>query len=152
MGIGTKGVLGSWQGLRLRKLKELHHSGLSWETGAGCRIEPEAPAWQAEILPLNQWCYTRLEKSAYKYPRIYVIVSPTPFTVLLASNISAYTAATCQDFITSIFHLPYSIFHIPYSIAALSCRQLASYSRCEAVKKVQSESNSLHKLSSVTSK
>ena len=25
--------------------------------GAGAIIEPEAPAWQAEILPLNQWCF-----------------------------------------------------------------------------------------------
>ena len=35
-----------------REKKYLHHPG----------IEPEAPAWQAEILPLNQWCCARFRK------------------------------------------------------------------------------------------
>ena len=39
------------------KKKSLHHPGLSWlPYCVRSPIEPEAPAWQAEILPLNQWC------------------------------------------------------------------------------------------------
>ena len=138
--------------------KGMHHSGLSWETGAGCRIEPEAPAWQAEILPLNQWCCGEREKTAVSYPRIRIIASRTLFTVLLVSNISAYSivllCARLHHFhLTSyILHLTIYILHLTSSIAALTCRQPASCSRCEAVKQIQSESNSLHKLCSVTSK